>query len=141
MLRRSLLLSSLSFVLAAGTLSADLRAGESADSTAPASCLTRRHTDKNPEFVKCLSQCMTQKDGIGLAPIETDDIRLTLRRWTFTESPDAGYGKAVKTAALDSNSAFRAFNRRVEPKLVLTRERSGQKRIYLDFIPAKLSPF
>ena len=139
MFRRSLPLCSLASVFVIGALlSADLQA---AGEAVPASCLVCRHTDNDTDFVKCLSRCMAQKDGIGLTPIESDDVGQTLGRWTFKEDPNAGYGKAVRTATLDSDSAFRAFNRRVEPKLVLTRERTGQKRVFIDLEPAKVSPF
>lgn len=106
----------------------------------PASCLVCRHTSSDTAFVKCLYRCLDRDDGIGLKPMEEDD-RPTLEGWTFKEDPHAGYGKAVRTATLESDSAFRAFTHRVEPKLVLTRERNGEKRVFLDLNPAKLSPF
>lgn len=111
-----------------------------ASDTIPASCLVCRHSSSDTSFVRCLFRCLDRDDGIGLKPME-ENGRPRLDGWSFKENPDAGYGKAVKTATLESDSAFLAFTHRVEPKLVLTRERNGEKRVFLDLNPAKLSPF
>lgn len=106
----------------------------------PQSCLVCRHASGDASFVRCLYRCLEHGDGhIGLKPIEGPDIALT--DWTLKENTNASGTQAVRTATLEAEDSFDVFFDRVNPKLVLTREKDGTRRAFIDLNPVSLSVF
>ena len=121
----------------------------------PASCLKCRQAPDDTAFITCLYECLADlktapgassgdasksKTGTPSADsgksgkkTQADGLPAFEGGWTVYDRPDAAEGDQARSAELLSRSAVSAFFQRVQPVLVLAKEKKG------DVLPSSTS--
>ena len=122
----------------------------------PESCLKCRKAKNDASFVTCLYDCLSDLDriesdppAIGLKPMKPNQPGATkpgqiptIEGWHLKERPDAPEGKAIRTAELKSTTVINTFfHERIQPQLVLAKERGEAIRLFVDVNPGTIEGF
>lgn len=129
----------------------------------PASCLKCRQASDDTAFVNCLYECLADlktapEASTGDAPkpkaettsansgksekkAQADGLPAFEGDWSVYDRPDAAEGDQARSAELQSRSTVSAFFQRVQPVLVLAKEKKGDVHAFLNLEPAVVGSF
>ena len=129
----------------------------------PASCLKCRQSPDDTAFITCLYECLADlktapgassddasKSNAGTPSTDSgksgkktqaDGLPAFEGGWTVYDRPDAAEGDQARSAELLSRSAVSAFFQRVQPVLVLAKEKKGDVHAFLNLEPAVVGSF
>ena len=129
----------------------------------PAFCLKCRQAPDDTAFITCLYECLADlktapgassgdasksKAGTPSADsgksgkkTQADGLPAFEGGWTVYDRPDAAEGDQARSAELLSRSAVSAFFQRVQPVLVLAKEKKGDVHAFLNLEPAVVGSF
>ncbi len=121
----------------------------------PASCLKCRQATDDTSFISCLYECLADlktvpgQDSSADAPQQasksgkhSDNGLPTYEGgWELFDEPNAGEGQQARSAELGSRNYVSAFFQRVQPVLVLAKEKKNDVRVFLNIEPAVAGSF
>lgn len=129
----------------------------------PASCLKCRQSPDDTAFITCLYECLADlktaprrflgrrfeveggtpstDSGKSGKKTQADGLPAFEGGWTVYDRPDAAEGDQARSAELLSRSAVSAFFQRVQPVLVLAKEKKGDVHAFLNLEPAVVGSF
>lgn len=124
----------------------------------PASCLKCRQAKDDTAFISCLYECLAdlktppaaghgakgaEEEYAKQAPSGTqaDGLPAFAGGWTVYDRPEAQEGEQARSAELESRSAVTAFFQRVQPVLVLAKEKKGAVHAFLNVEPGAVGSF
>ena len=123
----------------------------------PASCLKCRQAADDTSFISCLYECLAdlktvpghdssadapqQAAGNSVGDKRDDGLPTFAGGWELFDEPNAGEGQQARSAELGSRNYVSAFFQRVQPVLVLAKERKNDVRVFLNIEPAVAGSF
>ena len=129
----------------------------------PASCLKCKQAPDDTAFITCLYECLADlktapgassgdasKSKAGMPSADSgksgkktqaDGLPAFEGGWTVYDRPEAQEGEQARSAELESRSAVTAFFQRVQPVLVLAKEKKGAVHAFLNVEPGAVGSF